>query len=679
MANFPPKGPPKAQRPEEPVFQDPKDQVLFHQPAPIGQQAGIYSMQTSKAKHSAPMLPPTSSGILNSPKARMAYESYGLEGLKSVMLEQLLQLDWGPLQDELTYLADAANEHTEIKRGLRATKLMAAQRLEDPRLNDEDWQKCDFIFRSINPFGKIEIQPLEGVGGQMQAMEIAFPTLAEPVGAEEEHELAPGSAVLLMTDIQGHYDKLQSFLSNLQLAVERDGQLHWAGPQEFYLVILGDLFNKSPFSSWGDSVGQDSYRVVKTLQRMAKVAGKRILLSLGAYDLDLALGAAFYHPTSGFLGAELGVNAQAQAIPAILSFLRGTSVPGQPDFAWDLHGEQGESYVLKESYQQQGFPLLTVPAAESGPDISALTDFYEALLQRMIHPQLDQRPRSIQDLDAIAAGLIPATSEILNLQNLASSLGRCLHYYGLLAGSGILDFLRAQIAGLHVLKAGELEIFAMHPEIQEITLDMLGEIKKRGLEGWQIPEIEPFLQASRVLPQYRIAPEKLLKLLQALRITRLNDWLGLTETQFYQKLVQSRQLSSWAPEIVPRQDEKGFTEAWRKLRWELINEDPTGLAGFAINMDGISRRGEPLMRKMAQLDERTRRSYARTFLMDLLREEAPMELEIKPTGILINYPNASNASLTIVLMIDESVAIYKDPKDNLHMPVKHAALIEYHG
>ncbi|MEZ0368888.1 MAG: hypothetical protein ACAI44_07355, partial [Candidatus Sericytochromatia bacterium] len=385
---------------------------------------------------------------------------------------------------------------------------------------------------------------------------------------------------------------------------------------------------------------------------------------------------AFYHPASGFLGTELGVNAQAQALPALISFIQGTADPESPDFAWQ---RQDDCYVLKESFQQQGFPQLTVPASAEGPDLSQLIGFYQALFQRLIHPQIEQRPKSIQDVDALAAGLLPPVSETLNLQNLATSLGRCLHYLGLLSGSGVLSFMRNQIAGLHVLRAGELELFAMHPEIQEITLDMLGELKPKGEDAWSPPELDPFLRASRVLKERRIDPDRLLRLLQALRITRLNDWLGQSEAQFYQRLVQARQLSSWVPEILPRQDEKAFIEAWRKLRWELINEDPTGLAGYAINMDGIARRGEPLMRKMAQLDERTRRSYARTFLMDLLREELPLSLTIQPEGIIIEYPDSNNPSLTISLLIDETVAIYRDPKDNLHMPVKHAAWIEYRG
>lgn len=659
-------------------FQDPKDQIVFQQATPQVPDAGIYSNQAKRQPARTKSLPQVRSGILNTPDALKTFDSFGIEGLKTLLLEKLVQLDWGPLQDELTYLAEGANEHREIRRTLHAVKLMAAQRYEDPRRGDDERMKCEYIFNSISTFGKIEIQPLEDAGGQMQAMEIAFPNLGplEAVGAEVEHVLAPGSEILLMTDLQGHYDKLAQMLLNAQIAVERDGLLHWNGPKDFYLLIVGDLFNKSPYSSWGDTVGWDSFKVVKTLQRLMKVAPERILLAYGAYDLDLALGAAFDHPTSGFLGGELAVNAQAQTLPAVISFLQGTADPLSAEGAWE---RRGEVYQLKPEFQISGFPQLILPADESGPNLTPLLDFYQQLYQRLTHPQTEQRPRSAQELDQLAAGLLPPASETLNLQNLASSLGRSLHYLGLLEGTGTLGFLRNQVAGLHVLKTQKLELFAMHPEIQEITLDMLGEIKSRGEEGWLAPELESFVRGSRVLIERRISPDKLLAALQALRLSRLNEWLGLNELQFYQKLVQTRQLSAWVPEILPRQDEKGFTEAWRKLRWELINEDPTGLAGYAINMDGISRRGEPLMRKMAQLDERTRRSYARTFLMDLLREEAPVEMDLQQSNILIRLPDAHNPALAMVLMIDENVAIYKDPKDNLHMPVKHAAYIEYLG
>lgn len=678
---------PQTNQPSNPIesalFQDPKDQLMFQSEAPAVPDAGIYRMQSAKASKSKG-LPITGSRILNAAAVKNTYESFGLEGLKSILLQELVGMDWDQLMDELVYLADGANQHPEIKRALRATKLLASQWLADHRQSDEVKDKCHYIFSSISTFGTIEIQPPDTVASQMQAMEVAFPTTGplEPVGAEVEHTLNPGSGILLITDLQGHFEKLRNMMLTTQMAQDRDGQLHWTAPKDLYLVIIGDLFNKSPYSSWGDSVGWDSYEIFKTLQRFLKVAPERVLLSYGAYDLDLAIQAAFYHPVSGFLGESLGVNAQAQSIPAVISFIRGTGVPNTPDFAWD-YDQEGQMYTLKESFQQQGFPLLALPELNGAPDLEPLLQFYQQLYEGLTHPQLEQRPRSIQEIDALAMRHLPPISQNLNMQNLATSLGRCLHFAGLLEGSGAAGFLRNQVAGMHVLKIGELELFAMHPEIQEITLDMLHQLKplgaEKGAEAWQPLELEDFVYNSQVLHQRRIDPRRLIMLLQALQINRLNDWLALSESQFYQRLVNKKQLSFWVPDIVPKQDEKGFAEAWRSLRWELINEDTTGLAGYAINMDGISRRGEPLMRKMAQLDERTRRSYARTFLMDLLREELPMSMNIQPEGIIIEYPDSQNPSLTISLLIDEAVAIYRDPKDNLHMPVKHAAWIEYRG
>jgi len=377
------------------------------------------------------------------------------------------------------------------------------------------------------------------------------------------------------------------------------------------------------------------------------------------------------------MGSELGINAQAQAIPALLSYLKGTSQPNQSDFAWKWD-EQSQSYELASAYQVSGVPYLTVPALAdgSGPDISALLEFYEALLKTMIQPNLNARPRSLQELDALAARLMPPATEQLNLLVLKNSLGRCLHFEGLLEGTGTIRFLRERIAGMHIFKAGMVEFFALHPEIQEITLDMLATIKEQGEAGWQVPELEPFLLNSRTLQQAHIDPKRLLAVLESLGLSQLNDWLGLSETHFYQLLKEQKALGRMIPEFFQQRDEKGFLNAYRQFRWELINENPTGLAGFALNMDGISRRGEPMMRKMATLDERTRKSYSKTFLMDLCREELPFEIAVEPEGIVAELQIPGAGGFVISLLIDDSVAIYKDMKEQLHMPVKHAAWIE---
>ena len=659
---------------------DPKDQLNF-QSAPTMPDAGIYRTPLGKGTKDQ-TLPSVSSRILNAPAAQAAYASFGLEGLKSILLQELVRLEWEQLQDEMAYLAEGANQHKEIKRALRATKLLAAQWMDDPRQADEIKQKCEFIFSVISTFGTITIEAPDTAASQMGGVEIQFPTVGplDPVGAEVEHQIAPGSALLFITDIQGHYQRLEQMLLNTQMAQIKGDRLQWTAPENLYLVVVGDLFNKSPYSTWGDGVGWDSYTIFKTLERLNKIVPNQILMAYGSHDLDLAIGAAFDHPLSGFLGETLGVNAQAQSIATVISFIKGTADPNLSDCAWE-YDPMTDACTLKAAYQSEGLPYLSVPANDRAPNIEPLVQFYEKLYRALVQAQVQQRPQTIQDIDALAAGFMPAATEQLNLQNLSTSLGRCLHYRGLLEGSGALSFLRTRVAGLHIFRAGDLELFAMHPEIQEISLDMLLALKPRGEEAWQAPPLESFLTQSRVLTQRRLDPKAVFALLHNLRITQLNDWLGLSEEAFYQRLVKAKQLQHWVPSIVTRRDQKGFVDAYRQLRWELINEDPTGLAGYAINMDGIARRGEPLMRKMANLDERTRRSYTKTFLMDLLREEAQVNTQIEGDGIIVTYPHPETGQplLTISLLIDESVAIYRDPKDNLHMPVKHAAWIEYAG
>src|SRR5690606_32592243 len=130
------------------------------------------------------------------------------------------------------------------KRGLRATKLLASQWLADPRQPEEIRSKCELIFDSISTFGTIVVKAPETAASQMD-MSVQFPSLgpSEPVGAEAEHELPAGAALLLITDLQGHYARLETMLLNTQLAQIREGALHWSAPEGIYLVLSGDLFN----------------------------------------------------------------------------------------------------------------------------------------------------------------------------------------------------------------------------------------------------------------------------------------------------------------------------------------------------------------------------------------------------------------------------------------------------
>ena len=105
-----PGGPPV----EQVQFQDPKDQLMFQKSAPVIPDAGIYRTPNAAKASRQKTLPQVSSRILNTPVVQNAYASFGLEGLKSMLLQELVALDWEQLMDELVYLAEGANELTWI-------------------------------------------------------------------------------------------------------------------------------------------------------------------------------------------------------------------------------------------------------------------------------------------------------------------------------------------------------------------------------------------------------------------------------------------------------------------------------------------------------------------------------------------------------------------------------------
>lgn len=640
--------------------------------------AGFYKAptgtRTEKEKAALPLLP--GSQILRNPQVQQSFDSFGLDGLKSILLQELLKGDFDSIEQELSVLAQASAENQMLKRALRATKLMASQWMEDKFQKPEIKEKCEFIFHMVPTFGtanlltkapEVKIEPL-------------FPDIEEwqfeHIPAESSCTIEKGSSLVFVADLQGHYDKLEKLLLTCQMGVKPETLLHWSGPRDVYLVLIGDLLSKSPLSTWGDKVGFQSYDVISSLRRMIEQSRGHIKICYGSYDLDIATGAAFHHPISGFMGPSLGLYAQIRSYPIMLSYLRGLQQlpPDHPEYPWEQALTLVPSYRLKSSH---GSINLTVPAQADGlPDISALLHFYQQLFQYATQANVALRPKTMAQLDQKSAQLLPAARVDFNLEALKTSKGRCAHFEGLLQGSGTLDFLRHQVAGIHIFSAGDKDIFACHADIQENTLDMLEYVKKQ--DQWQPPELTLWLASSQTLRQHHIAIDKLLELLAQLKLNTLNDWLALPEKQFYQLLLKHNQLGAWVPSIVAQRDEAGFIQSYRQLRWDLINEDPSGLVGYAINLEGLPRRSEPMMHKIGTLDERTRKSYGAKFLQEIFRENLDFRIDILPAGeIVAHWPATGEPTFLISLLIDESVAVYKDASDKLHMPIKHAAWIEY--
>lgn len=643
--------------------------------------AGFYkapqASRNDKDKSILPILP--GSKILLNPQVQQSFDSYGLDGLKSILLQELLKLDFDDVEPELIVLAQASAEHQMIKRALRATKLMAAQWMEDKFQKPEIKEKCEYIFHLVPTFGTANLAakqpPLATVPENL------FPDLAEwqagHIPAECTCTIEKGTSLVFVSDLQGNYDKLEKLLLTCQMGVKPETLLHWSGAKDVYLVLVGDLLSKSPLSSWGDRVGFQSYEVISSLRRMMEQSRGHIKICYGSYDLDIATGAVFHHPMSGFMGQTLGVNAQVQSYPIVLSFIKGLQQlePDHAEYPWEQALTTVPAYKLRSPYGTLKL-LLPARAADGLPEITPLVNFYQQLFQYAMQPNVALRPKTIAQIDQKAAQLVPPPRADLNLDALKTAKGRALHFEGLMQGSGTLDFLRHQIAGIHIFSAGEKDIFACHADIQENTLDMLEHIKNQ--DQWQPQDPVLWLAYSQVLRQRQIPVDKIMELLDKLKLEHVTDWLALPEKQFYQLLLKHNQLNAWVPSIIPQRDEKSFVQSYQQFRWEMINEDPSGLTGYAINLEGLPRRGEPVMRKIGELDERTRRSYGQKFLHEIFREELDFRVDVLPAGeIVAHWPAMGEPEFLISLLIDESVAIYKDANDKLHMPIKHAAWIEY--
>lgn len=628
--------------------------------------------------------------ILGLSSVQNAFETFGLEGLKSIMLQELVKLEPSEIEEELKNLARGAGQNQTVKRALRATKILAATWMADPRQQEDIRERCTLIFETIPTFGTHNLKlKRELAQEQADAQEeeayypLPHPPNLPPLAVECVHPIEENSSIVYVTDIQGHYNKLEMLLQTCNLAHPKGSYLHWDAPDNIYLVLVGDLFNKSPYSTWGDGIGFQSFEIIETIRRIIAESGNRVMVCYGNYDIDLATKAAFYHPISGFTGSRLGVNAQAQTLPIVFSFLKGTGFEEADHpysaWTWDVSDEGNMCFKLKPEYQIKGKPDITLPATPAGDlDLQPILDFYERIYQFVVPPNIHDRPKTIKQIDERVKQFLPQPTDNLNLNDLAHSMGRRALVEGLLEGTGTISFLRKNLAGLHVFQTKKHELFAAHIDMLDRTLDNIEYLKES--DKWSVPDLIEFLKNSKELKKRRIQPKVIVKALKELGLTSLTKWLGLPARELYKLLINNKKIQLFVPSIIRKKDEAGFCDAYNQLRYALMAEDPGGMAGFYINQEGLPRRGEPLMEKVSHLDERAKIAYCKKFLLDVFQQDIPFGVGMLAGGeIVAQFPSkGENPEFKISLLIDESAAVYKDTKKVIHIPIKHAAWIEYH-
>lgn len=629
--------------------------------------------------------------ILNSEIFESTYERFGIEGIKSLILQELIKIDDpDEIERELVFLAEAATYNIEIKRVLRATKILAAQWAEDPRRGEEVQLKCELIFETIPTFGTTQLSSkLEEVPEYNYSYEdkeidsnMPYPIPRDnyEVRAENRQQILPGENLFILTDIQGNYEKMEKFLIECGIVEKKGKKIHWSAPPGVKLCIIGDLLNKSPFSKWGEEISFDSFKVVEAVRRLIYESLGNVFVCFGNYDLEVATLAAFFHPISGFLGVKLGVNAQGQALPIMISYLTCTafSVPDNPYAAWQetISSNGKECFKLKDSFTINGVPNIIVPKDVNGnPDVTLLINFLKHLYQFIDAPAQADRPKSIVEIDKRALQLIPQSRSDLNLEALSKSKVRQALFLGIMKGTGTIDFFRKEIAALHIFETEIKDIYTGYVNLQEETINMLNEIKRK---NWEIPNWQELLTRSKTIKMKRIDPEKILSIFLNAGFKTPNSFFALTPELLYNRLVNSKTIDMFIPFLSSRKDKQGFIESYKKFHSSIVNEDPTGLIGYRINSNSQTRKSEPEMKKIGPLDERAVKAYCEKFLMDIFQEKISFEINIMNNEVYAWFP-PDNPSFKIGLIIDESAAIYVDENNIVHIPIKHTAKIEYCG
>ncbi|GIW23574.1 MAG: hypothetical protein KatS3mg068_2581 [Candidatus Sericytochromatia bacterium] len=221
------------------------------------------------------------SKIISSPIFNNALKQYGADGAKTIILQELVKMSDEDILKELKLIASKAEENNEIKRSLRATKFLAVQWMEDTKREEIVKKKCEFIINNIPTFKisektfddnkKRNLKPKENINNFQSQLEnkeekifeveiekiskirpqpFSNPEKIDCIFSDSLIKIEKNEKLLIVTDIQGNYDFLKDLLLKNSICLEDSNKkLIWNKNQKSKLIIIGDIFNKSPFFS----------------------------------------------------------------------------------------------------------------------------------------------------------------------------------------------------------------------------------------------------------------------------------------------------------------------------------------------------------------------------------------------------------------------------------------------
>lgn len=634
------------------------------------------------------------SKVMSSPMFINTIQQYGADAAKTIILQELLQMNEDEIEQEISILSVTAEDDNEIKRALRAAKFLAIQWLEDPKRGEEVQNKCDFIIQKIPTFKiapnksttepikpkvtssietKIEEKPkeLEVPAIQGKPTPPNNPPEVIVTKVNEINKLVSGEKLLLITDVQGDFNRLREYLLKYKVV---NPDLTWNKNIKHKLVLVGDLYNKSPYSSWGGKISYQSFQVFELLRKLSNESGGNVFVCLSSFDAKLCSGQIFNDTSFGFCSSTFGIKAQAQILPGLLSFIESTAFDTEENIysCWKRENINGELYFkLKSDFQIGEKPDITIKANDMYlPDITSLRNFLQTVYSDISQTK-DKRSKTPIELDRkLQSQLKVKDGE--NLEALLTSRGRSYLAEGIFRGTGTLSFLRKIVFSTHKFQTDKRENLTFsHVSLQQEYGQFFDKAKEN---NWKVEPFEKILQESKFLKLKKIDPAKLLRDLKQAGYNTTNQFLTADPEEMFENLTKKNMLDLFVPTVSPNKVKFGFVKSLERLQEGLKQEDKTGLLGFRLVDRKLEDNFEDTeMKKVSELNDSSKQAYAEKFLSDIFGNTKGFVIKHTPDKTVL----CEKPFWKISIEIDKTAALYQDENKAIHVPIKHVAYLAY--
>jgi hypothetical protein len=646
------------------------------------------------------------SKIMSSSLFMNTIEQYGVDAAKTIILQDLLNMTDNEIVNELNILATVAEENLNIKRSLRAAKFMAVQWCEDEKRHPNVRNKCQFIIDSIPTFktskesvDKKDLPPKVIIQSQRQEntnsknidSDNSFNILENPLlktkPSPPENPIEPniskatninkflrGERILVITDVQGDYNRLKDTLLRHRLVVNQNGKIVWNSESKTKLVLIGDLFNKSPYSDWGGKVAMQTFLVTELVRRLVNESNNNVFLSMSNYDIQICSGQIFYDLNYGFNSSNLGVKVQAQALPSLISYIEGTTYD-EPDSLYsiwkkDENSDDGIFFKLKPEFQIDGSPDIRIKGNEINlPDINSLRYFLQALYQELCLPK-SERPKNIKELDKKAKDFFRQKPGE-NIEALIDSKERAKLFQGILEGTKTIDFLKKFISSTHKFQTEKRENLTFsHVSLKNEFATMFEKAKEI---NWGIPiSLEGALSESKFLKMKKIDSNKLANDLKRVGVNNIQEFLTKDADEFFEELNSKHLVDLFIPTISPNKLKFGYVKGIERFQDSLRMEDRTGILGFRlVNRVAGNDYDDIEMKKSSELNDNAKVAYTEKVLTDIFGNNKGFTIK----SIEDKHIVCEKLNWKVTIDIDKTAALYKDENNNIQVPIKHIVMI----